>query len=187
MSQRYHKFFSCFEKGKTENNKWNTLWNVWGSNMRKILFAGNMDIWCHNSRMAKPADDFSTRFPLSERGLHTLISNKRKLVKKCQKINTEHLNSFFSLWQATKEPPTHQYTFRRSCWVATHHLQKIIFYCLHFLPRKGRRTQNTIHWNITRIFPCYHNALYVNLVNTGRGEDAWKEKLRHHIVMISPL
>lgn len=187
MSQRYHEFFSCFEKGKTENNKWNTLWNIWGSNMRKTLFAGNMDIWCHNSHMAKPADDFSTRFPLSGRGLYTSISNKRKLVKKCQKINTEHLNSSFSLWQTTKEPPTRQYTFRRSSWVARHHLRKIIFYCLHFLPRKGRRTQNTIHWNITRIFPCYQNALYANLVNTGRGEDACKEKFRHHIDMISPL
>lgn len=25
MWQRHHEFFSCLEKGETENNKWNTL------------------------------------------------------------------------------------------------------------------------------------------------------------------
>lgn len=44
VSQRYHEFCLCFERGKTENNKWNTLWSLQGSNMRNILFAGNTDI-----------------------------------------------------------------------------------------------------------------------------------------------
>lgn len=93
----------------------------------KILFAGNMDIWCHNSHMARSSDEFSHTFSLSGRILCTFISDKKKLVKRCQKINTEHLNSSLSLWQTTKEPPTRQYTFWRASRVARHHSWKNIF------------------------------------------------------------
>lgn len=93
VSQRYHELFSCFKKGKTENNKWNTRWSSRGPNIRKMLFAGSMDIRCCNSHMAQSSDEFSPTFPLSGRILCTFISDNRKLVKECQKINTEHLNS----------------------------------------------------------------------------------------------
>lgn len=81
VSQRYHEFFSCFTKGKTENNKWNTLWNLRGSSTRKILFADDMDIWCRNSHTAKSSDEFTPTSSLSGRMLCTFISSKRKLSK----------------------------------------------------------------------------------------------------------
>lgn len=81
VSQRYHEFFSCFTKGKTKNNKWNTLWNLRGSSTRKILFADDMDIRCRNSHTAKSSDEFTPTSSLSGRMLCTFISGKRKLSK----------------------------------------------------------------------------------------------------------
>lgn len=151
--------------------------------MRKILFAGNMDIWCRNSYVAKSSDEFTPTFSLSGRMLCTFISDKRKHIK--QRI--QHLHSSISPWQTTKEPPSRQHTFWSVSQVARHCFWKNSFSRLHLLPRKERTAQNnTIHQAITRIFLLPKSTL-CKYSDYWEGDNACKENLRYHIVVITPL